>query len=209
MKTRIGQGLDRVISVLNRISRIAVWMGGSLLILSALVIGAEVVLRRTLGITTRGADEFSYYVLAISTSWAFSFALLSKAHIRVDALYVRFSSPIRAVLDVLALTSLAVFSFLATYVVLFGLLSRSISRGTTSNTTWQTPLWIPQGLWFMGLLLFSITILVLLLRVLWALLVERNPLAVELYAGSQTLESEIGEALSEDKKQHVNTGGSS
>ncbi len=197
MSTRIGKGLDRIIAFLDHTSRIAVWIGGGLLIASAFVIGAEVLLRRLVGVTTRGADEFSYYVLAISTSWAFAFALLRKAHIRVDAVYVRLSSSLKAALDVLALLSLAVFSLIATYVVLFGTLSRSITRGTTSNTAWQTPLWIPQGLWFLGLALFSVTVLVLLVRVVWALIVERNFQVVDQYAGGQTLENEIEEVLSD------------
>jgi TRAP-type C4-dicarboxylate transport system permease small subunit len=197
VSTRIGKGLDKVIAFLDHTSRVAVWIGGGLLIASAFVIGAEVLLRRLGGVTTRGADEFSYYVLAISTSWAFSFALLRKAHIRVDALYVLLPSSLKAALDVLALLSLAVFSSIASYVVLFGTLSRSITRGTASNTAWQIPLWIPQGLWFLGLALFSVTVVVLLIRIVWALIVERDFQVVERYAGSQTLESEIEEALSD------------
>lgn len=207
MRTDFGRILDRLIDLLYKVSRIAVWVGGALLLISALVIGAEVVLRRAFGITTRGADEFSYYVLAVSTSWAFSYALLKKAHIRVDALYMRFGSPVRAALDVIALAVLGLFAYTATYSVAIGTLRRSIERGTASNTPWQTPLWIPQSLWFAGLLLFSFTIGVLLLRALWALIVERNLRTVDVHIGSQSAESELYDSVGEDVGFPASTGG--
>lgn len=195
MRNNVARTLDRSIQVLDRASQIAVWIGGMLLLASAFMIGAEVILRRFFGVTTRGADEFSYYVFAISSSWAFTFTLLRKAHIRIDVVYLRFGSTVRSVLDIIALTSLGTFSALATYAMLFGLLRRTIERGTVSNTAWQTPLWIPQGLWALGFVLFSLTILVLLLRVLWGLLIERDPATVDRHAGSQKLDEEIEEAL--------------
>ena len=194
----IGKSLDRILAVLNRISQVAVWVGGALLLASALLICAEIGLRR-MGITTRGADEFSYYVLAISSSWAFSFTLLRKAHIRIDVIYARLGARVRGLLDMLALLALGLFAFIATYTVAFGLLTRSITRGSTSNTVWQTPLWIPQGIWWLGWVLFTITTSVLLLRVAWAFFVERDLKTVDRYAGGQTLEEEIEEALGEDE----------
>jgi hypothetical protein len=47
------------------------------------------------------------------------------------------------------------------------------------------------------LALFSVTVLVLLVRVVWALIVERNFQVVDQYAGGQTLENEIEEVLSD------------
>ncbi len=54
----------------------------------------------------------------------------------------------------------------------------------------ETPLWIPQLLWVVGLLWFALTVGVLLLRTLVAV-GERDPGSAQLHAGSPTLEDEI------------------
>lgn len=186
--------LDGTLHVTEQVARVAAWIGGTLFVLIAGLIGVEVVLRRVFAITTRGADEISYYVLAVSTSWALTFTLLKRAHIRVDALYSRFGGNVRAALDVFATLLLAAFAWTATYQVGTGVLARTIERGSRAPTPLETPLWIPQSLWFAGLVLFALATTVILLRISWALLVERNPELVQTLAGSPTYEDEVDEA---------------
>ncbi|MBZ0215180.1 MAG: TRAP transporter small permease subunit, partial [Fimbriimonadaceae bacterium] len=91
------------------VSLLAVWFGGVLLILCAFLICIEVLMRKLFNVSTGGADEISSYAFAISTSWAFSFAFLRRAHVRVDALYSHLGNSVRAFLDVLALLALTGF----------------------------------------------------------------------------------------------------
>jgi TRAP-type mannitol/chloroaromatic compound transport system permease small subunit len=108
-----------------------------------------------------GADEISYYALAISSSWTFGYALMRKAHIRIDVLYTRMSSNARIALDLLSLTLFGACASIATYFAFF-VLQTSIRRGSVANTPLGTPLWIPQSLWFAGLVFLCLVILVLL-----------------------------------------------
>ena len=190
MSSAVGRFLDRSIGVAEGLARAAVWVGGALLLAAALLIGVEVVLRKAFTVSTRGADELSAYVLAIGSSWAFGFALVKKAHIRVDALVARLPLPVRAVLDALALLSLAALGFFLSSRA-YALVARSFARGATANTSLQTPLWIPQGLWLAGLVLFTLLALLLLVRVLWAGLVERDMMVIERLAGAPSVEDEI------------------
>jgi len=49
-------------------------------------------------------------------------------------------------------------------------LEKTILRGSTANTPLETPLWIPQGIWFGGWLWFALTSTALTLIGLYYLL---------------------------------------
>ncbi|MEH6405040.1 MAG: TRAP transporter small permease [Sneathiella sp.] len=175
------------------IARIGVWSGGAMMIAAAFIIGTEVVLRKLFLITLGGADEMANYALAISTVWALSFALLQRAHIRVDVIYVLLPKPVSAVLDILSLLSLLVFAGTLTWYGA-GVWQTSWDFGSTANTPLATPLWIPQGLWMLGLIGFSFTIVLLLGRSLQAL-VGRDFAKINEIAGTLTVDEELKEEL--------------
>ena len=77
-----------VVRAIERVSRVAAWIGGAMLIAAALLVCVEIVLRRAFLVSIGGADELSGYSFAIATAWAFSFALLARSHIRIDIVYV-------------------------------------------------------------------------------------------------------------------------
>ena len=85
-------------------------LGGVMLICSAVYTAAEVLARRFLAISLGGASEMAAYAFAISSAWAFSFSLLERAHIRIDALYQLASRPLRALVDVLSVVRLAAYA---------------------------------------------------------------------------------------------------
>jgi hypothetical protein len=63
-----------------------------------------------------------------------------------------------------------------------------------ANTPLATPLWIPQSLWYAGILGFTLTVLLLLAGTLYHLL--RGDLrAAARISGSSTLEEEIEDEL--------------
>lgn len=76
--------MDPLLELARRLARAGVWFGGALIIAAAFLVGIEVVIRKAFTLTIGGADELSGYALAISTSWALAFALLERAHIRID-----------------------------------------------------------------------------------------------------------------------------
>ncbi|WP_246727888.1 TRAP transporter small permease subunit [Chelativorans sp. Marseille-P2723] len=150
-------------SFINNTSRAGVWIGGAILIISALLVSIDVIARKMFFLGNTGANELSSYAFAISTSWALAYVGLQRANVRVDI--VRQLLPLRAriVLDLLALALLAAFMLCVTFYS-FDVVMTSWSRAATANTALATPLYIPQGLWFSGLLWASLVFVVMLLR---------------------------------------------
>ncbi|HET8802821.1 MAG TPA: TRAP transporter small permease subunit [Marinobacter sp.] len=181
--------LDRL---LDRAQTGSLWLaraGGALILLTVVIVTIEVVTRQILGRSAMHATEITGYIMAVSTSWCFAYTLLCKAHIRIDALYLNFSTRVRAVLDLLALLSMALFCVLVVGAV-FDITSHSFSVGAKANTPLATPLWIPQSLWLAGLTWFSFVVCLLTLRVILALL-KGDTERVQALAGSPTLDEQI------------------
>ena len=130
-------------------------LGGVLLVATALLVSAEVVLRK-LGIAAFSVgSELSSYALAISATWAFALVLMERGHVRIDILTARLPAGPRAFVNVLAVASLAAVGAVLSYSA-FDTFMTSLELGAISNTTLATPLWVPQGLWLAGLLWFTL-----------------------------------------------------
>jgi TRAP-type mannitol/chloroaromatic compound transport system permease small subunit len=98
------------------ISRVAVWMGGAMLFAAAAIVTAEVLLRKGVGailgtgFVFSGSDEISSFLFAVGTSWSMAYVLVTRGHVRIDALYIHFGPRTRALLDLFALLMLGVFA---------------------------------------------------------------------------------------------------
>src|SRR5204863_7262021 len=110
-------------------------------------------------------DELAGYSLAIGTDWGLAAALLDRAHIRIDSLYVLFPQKIRLALDLVALVLLVGFFALVAWHGL-GVVSQSWTSGSRSQSALETPTVIPQALWIAGLACFVIIGLILLITAL-------------------------------------------
>lgn len=152
--------------VIELFSRICAWICGFLLLATTVMIGVEVILRRFFAMSIGGADEISSYVLAIICSWSLGYALYHKSHIRIDVLYYYLPAVVRTVLDTLALALFFLYISMLTYFA-WDLLHTSIIRKSTANTPLQTPMWIPQSIWFVGLVGFTLIIAGMLLALIY------------------------------------------
>ncbi len=179
----------RLLAVSRTLVCIAVWASGLMIFAVALLIGTEVLLRKFAGISTGGADELSGYALAISSSWAFGFALLRRAHVRVDAFHTWLGTRTRAYLDCLSVLCLATYGTVLAYFCANVLLD-TIELRATSNTTLGVPLWIPQTLWLGGLVLFAAVGMLLFVLSL-VMLVRREFETVQILVGSRTVNDEV------------------
>ncbi|MCC7272641.1 MAG: TRAP transporter small permease [Alphaproteobacteria bacterium] len=146
-------------------SRFGLWFGGTLILIAAVLIGVDVVLRKFLAQSIGGADELAGYALAIGTAWGLGAALIERAHIRIDSLYVLFRTPVRVLLDVAGLVLFVGFFALVAWHGR-GVLEQSWSSGSRSQSALETPLIVPQVIWFAGMLLFFAVGLVLLVEAL-------------------------------------------
>ncbi len=185
--------MERLQEISEKISRFAVYICGTLLILSAVLVAVEVVMRKVFRESLQGADEYSGYILAISVTWAFSYALYRRAHIRIDALYVKLPYKVCCVLDLIALLSLLFFFSILSYLAL-EVLMESIRLGAQANTVRRTPLWIPQSIWVAGLFFFVWNIAILTIRT-GTFLARGQYEEVRALAGAPSVSEEIDEEL--------------
>ncbi|MBE0489126.1 MAG: TRAP transporter small permease [Halomonas sp.] len=191
MLQTINTTLDRV---LDGVQAGSLWMaraGGVLILMTVVLVTIEVFSRQLVGRSAVHATELTGYVMAISTSWAFAYTLMRKAHIRIDALYLNFPIRVRGVLDLLALLAMAWFCILVAGAA-FEVAKDSYLAGATANTPLGTPIWIPQFLWVIGLGWFSLAVGLMGLRVLLGLLANDVD-GVQKLAGSPTLDEQISD----------------
>lgn len=140
---------------LRRFAQWGLWFGGALILLAAVLIGVDVVLRNLFTTSIGGADELAGYALAIGTAWALGAALLDRAHIRIDSLYIHAPLRVRLFLDLAGIGLLLGFFGLVAWHGL-GVMTQSWTAGTRSQSALETPTVIPQALWILGLIAFLI-----------------------------------------------------
>lgn len=142
-----------ILDWLRRLNRgIAVVVGLGLLACVGYVL-LEIALRR-FGTSLGGTEEISGYVMAVATAWGMGFAMLELAHVRIEIMRTRMAPRGRVMLDLVALLALAGTVCLIA-VRAWPVLANSIDNGSRANTVMETPLWIPQLLWFAGWVWFA------------------------------------------------------
>lgn len=183
------QALDAIHRALGHISRWAVWLGGTALLISAMIVTVDVISRKLFSATLGGSDEIAGYVFAASTTWAYSYCLLNRSNVRIDVLYNFLPERLRSILDVVGLALLLYYMGYLTRKA-FDVFWTSWVGNSTTNTTLQTPLWIPQLAWVLGLMLFVFTLAFLLMYTLIGLL-KRDDRLVRRLSGAMSAQEEI------------------
>jgi TRAP-type C4-dicarboxylate transport system permease small subunit len=159
------------------------------------LIGVDVTLRKFFNASIGGADELAGYALALGTAWSLGAALLDRAHIRIDSLYVLFPRWLRLALD---------FAGLALFIAFFGLIARhgwsvvqqSWVSGSRSQSALQTPTVLPQSLWLIGLALFLLIGLALLAHAV-ILIARGNAAAAEQAISTRSAAEEVQKEVQE------------
>ncbi len=182
----------------NRIGRAAAIASGWMLMAIAVLTCVEVVVRKFYDYSFQGVDELSGYAMAIVSAAGFTWALTERAHMRITLAFAYLPRIVCSTLHVVALITLAT---MAIFCAVLGFSEVQASLGIHkgdwmdpanwrhANTPMQTPLWIPQGLWFAGLALFAAASSTAALHGL-ALLVRDRDRLERLY-GPQSLDEEI------------------
>ena len=185
--------MERLDRLSRRVSTAGLWFGGALVLLAAFVIGIDVLMRKFLARSIGGADELAGYALAIGTVWGLGAALLDRAHIRIDSLYVNFPILPRVLLD---LVSVALFVGFFAMVAWhgWGVVEQSWVAGSRSQSALETPTVVPQAIWFAGLIVFIASGMILFLRALTTALRGDLEGAVRL-AGTRSAEEEVEDEI--------------
>ena len=196
--------MDGAMAGLRRFTQWGLWFGGALVLLAAVLIGIDVLMRKFLARSIGGADELAGYSLAIGTAWALGAALLDRAHIRIDSLYGLFPRRVRLALDVLGLVLFICFFALVAWHGL-GVVSQSWISGSRSQSALETPTVIPQLLWILGLAGFLVVGVVLLLRALT--LAARGDLqGMAQLTSTRSAEEEIDDEIRDLKQRQLSEG---
>ncbi|MFW5679255.1 MAG: TRAP transporter small permease subunit [Pseudomonadota bacterium] len=180
--------LDRLHAFFDGTTRLGAILSGYALLGLALAICAEIALRRLAGFSLQGVDEIGGYVLAGISGFAFAFGLMQKAHTRIDIVLRVVPAPVQALLNVAAAL---IFAAIAVFMAwrAEATLARSLQFDALAATPLQTPMWIPQTIWLVGLTLFAVVALFLALRAILAL--GQGVAKVNALAGPPTLDEEI------------------
>lgn len=213
--------MERLWNGLAGIARTTILLGAAMLFIAALIVTAEVLIRKAVPdlldlvawitgsgaarpveaakmwirdhLTFSGSDEISGYLFAVGMSWSLAHALVTRGHVRIDALYGGLSPAVRAWLDLAALVCLAIF--------VGALVERAWDVSTTnlveynrSNTNLRIPLAWSQIPWMAGIALFFLTIAVAILRTL-TLLIKGDYAAVNALVGASSQDEEIESEL--------------
>ncbi len=182
-----------ITTCVDRIARAGVWLGGALILLAVVLIGIDVVLRKLFSASIGGADELAGYALAIGTAWALAAALLDRAHIRIDSLYLLLPAPLRTFCDLLGLALFVGFFALVGWHGI-GVVQQSWASGSRSQSALEIPVVVPQLLWAIGLGTFVVIGAVLFLTAVGRLLAGDRAGAGRLI-GTRSAQEEIEEDL--------------
>lgn len=126
-----------------------------MLLLSATLISLDVLFRALFKVTVFESFELSGYAFAIATAMGMSYALASRAHIRIEVAYQNTSVRTRGWLDAFSYTVMSATALVLLYWSAEMVLS-NYQSGARSNSSLAMPLAAPQSLWMLGLAWFAL-----------------------------------------------------
>ena len=180
------------------IGRAAAIASGWCLMAIAVLTCIEILGRRFFAFSFQGIDELSGYAMAVVSAAGFTYALGTRAHMRITLAFPYLPPVVCSVLNVVALILLAAMAvFCATRGFAEVYASIGVHKGDwfdpsnwrRANTPLQTPIWIPQALWFAGLALFAAAATASAVHAIGLLFHDRSRL--DLLYGPQSLDEEI------------------
>jgi TRAP-type transport system small permease protein len=143
--------IQRIIALLTNLG---LWISGVAVLFMVFLITLEVAGRKLFGFSTLVADEFSGYLLVVTTFMGGAYTLKTKGFTRMETIYNRFKGGSRWLIDLAFNVVSLLLLIIVDYWLWVHILS-SYRSGLTSISIFQTPLYIPQL--FMGI---GVTLLV-------------------------------------------------
>jgi TRAP-type C4-dicarboxylate transport system permease small subunit len=184
-----GQPVNPVAAGIAPVTRFFSLLCGWWLLGYSLLVCADLVARRHLGVSLQGTDEIGGYSLAGLVAFGFAHTLVVRRHSRIDLFLTRLPALPRAMAHVVAALAIA---GLAAFAATRGWaeMSDSIEFMSVSTSPLQVQLWIPQGVWFAGLALFAVAAVLLAVHAA-SLLVRGRVREVNAWYGPPTVDEEI------------------
>lgn len=181
-----------VFTAIDRISILLALLAGAAVFILAWLITVDIVARRVFRFSVQGTDELGGYALAMVGSLGMAYVLSRREFTRIDLFFRFMPIVVQRILHVIAYLSLA-------YVVIFfswhawQTLDDTILMDARANTPLQTPLWIPQGLWVLGMGFFALSAVLHALHAFLLLVIA--PQEVERQYSGIRIEDEVQQAI--------------
>jgi TRAP-type C4-dicarboxylate transport system permease small subunit len=177
----------------QRISRILAWLGGAVILVGCSgLITIDVITRYLFKRGMVESFEISGYALAACIGLGLGFATTSKTHIRVDILLDAFPRSVRLAFDLLASLSLALLAVALAWFC-WGTLAQSMAMNAKSVSALQTPMALPQSVWWVGIFWFACVAVMLPIQAVLRLLAGDGP-GFDALIGSLRVNEEISQA---------------
>jgi TRAP-type C4-dicarboxylate transport system permease small subunit len=187
-----------VLTKLGKINKFCAFVSGYVLMGLTFLIVFEMVSRRYFDYSLQGVDELGGYIVATTGTFSFAYGLYERSHTRIDIVLDRVPEVGRAVLNALAfVTAAAAAVFMAKFA--WQALSESIMFSSTSPTPLQTPIWVPQSIWFAGLVLFALTAIAMAVHAV--ILVAKSPRMANAAYGPSSISEELERELADAAKR--------
>lgn len=184
--------MQTVLTWFGSVSRVCAIVAGWGLLAISFATVVEILGRKYFGFSFRSLDEIGGYMLAGVSAFGFAYALAKHSHMRVTLLFPYVPAWVRSALNVLAMVSLAAMAAFCAWRGGAELLEH-LATGKRSNTPLAIQLWIPQSIWFAGMMLFAVGAVAMALQSLTLLL--RNRARLNRIYGPQSLEEEISSEI--------------
>ena len=188
--------------VVQPVARVAAILSGYAVLLIAALIGFEVIARKLFAFSLQGVDDYGGYVLAITAAVGACYTMAQRGHTRIDLFLVRMPKGLQRWLNTIAMVTLAAMTLFGAWRG-WSALAETIEFKSVSSTPAQTPLWMPQTFWFLGLLLLALFATAYAIHAV--VLLARGAPELNKWYGPHTVDEELDEELAslDEKKQRI------
>ncbi|MDX9861110.1 MAG: TRAP transporter small permease [Rhodospirillales bacterium] len=179
---------DKTSQVGVRLVRPLAIAGGYGFLVLSLLVAFEVIARKFFAYSLQGIDEIGGYVMAGAVALGISYTLVHRAHTRIDMFIDRLPMALRPAFHAFAMVALAAFGAFMAWRATTTLID-SVAYQSVASTPLQTPLWIPQLVWNVGLIFFAVLATGLAVNAVF--LAVRDPKAVLTLYGPRSVREEV------------------
>lgn len=145
-------------SVSSLLARVCVLLACVIAVAMAVLISAEVVLRSFFSTTMYFTDEFSGYMVLAIFALGSGYAMDRNMLLSVEMVYHRASRRVQAVMARIFGVLSLIFCLLVDW-QMWRLMAKSLNSGIHANTLTATPLWMPQAIIVLGMIVLTLVVL--------------------------------------------------
>lgn len=154
---------NKILNWIDNMSKIAGQASALFMICIVVLINVEILMRTLFNTSTFIADEYSGYFLVAVVLLGLAYALKHDAHIRVEVIRTRLGEKSKRVVDAISALLGVILTLYVTYHAIL-MAKDAYTLEMTADSISETPIFIPQIIIPLGLLLFALQLIATLIR---------------------------------------------